>query len=287
MDNIKCHSLLIRLVCVYHLLSLSLLQLNMQTTSKWQNNAHNSALQGTATSGNSKFTIVSSVGNSHDTGLGGTIKEISFQEHTFIRSESFKETQKIDSERMAQNRGNAMQRYKEKRKNRRHVYYLPQSYLFSVIVWHFWKSYAPECSTDMINTFAMNRGRSEPTPESEWRDVSLKLQKHWMWKMVDEVSEKEPTLDVNISCYLIDCCCVISNRVCKWPNHCLICCSKISSVWCIAVRFQKGANVLFLAAPSATTYVCPWVGLWWRYYLVIVQTHQYCSFKPSDLWVFL
>ncbi|KAH7686725.1 B-box-type zinc finger domain-containing protein [Dioscorea alata] len=98
----------------------SSLKLNMQTTSKCQNNVHNSALQGTATSGNSKFTIVSSVGNSHDTGLGGTIKEISFQEHTFIRSESFKETQKIDSERMAQNRGNAMQRYKEKRKNRRY-----------------------------------------------------------------------------------------------------------------------------------------------------------------------
>ncbi|KAJ0971202.1 hypothetical protein J5N97_019161 [Dioscorea zingiberensis] len=94
-------------------------KMSMQTTTKWQNNVHNPALQETATSGN-KFTVVQSVGNPDDTGPGGCIKEISFKEHPFIRSESFKETHKIDSEQLAHNRGNAMQRYKEKRKNRRY-----------------------------------------------------------------------------------------------------------------------------------------------------------------------
>ncbi|KAJ0969246.1 hypothetical protein J5N97_022123 [Dioscorea zingiberensis] len=80
---------------------------------KWQDNF-------AATSGNSKLTAVRPANASHDIEHGHVIKEISFTQPPFITSDPIKVTNKIDSEQLAQNRGNAMQRYKEKRKMRRY-----------------------------------------------------------------------------------------------------------------------------------------------------------------------
>lgn len=46
-------------------------------------------------------------------------RQISFGE-TLVRNDMAKETNKLDSQLLAKNRGNAMIRYREKRKNRRY-----------------------------------------------------------------------------------------------------------------------------------------------------------------------
>ncbi|XP_039137640.1 zinc finger protein CONSTANS-LIKE 14-like [Dioscorea cayenensis subsp. rotundata] len=74
----------------------------------------------TANSGNSNWTAVRPTNVLHDTEPNHAIKEISFTQHPVISSKQFKALNKIDSEQLAQNRGNAMQRYKEKRKTRRY-----------------------------------------------------------------------------------------------------------------------------------------------------------------------
>lgn len=91
-------------------------------TEKWKTNANISMANVSTTSGNNVPAIVPSMGgSSHDPGFGSSMKEISYGEQYVIRNETVKATKKVDSEQLAQNRGNAMLRYREKRKNRRHV----------------------------------------------------------------------------------------------------------------------------------------------------------------------
>ncbi|KAM0947113.1 putative transcription factor C2C2-CO-like family [Dioscorea sansibarensis] len=73
----------------------------------------------TANSGNSNWTAVRP-NVMHDTEPSHAIKEISFTQRPVISSKQFKASNKINTEQLAQNRGNAMQRYKEKRKTRRY-----------------------------------------------------------------------------------------------------------------------------------------------------------------------
>lgn len=60
--------------------------------------------------------IQSFVDSSHD---HSGARQISFGE-TLVRNDVVKETNKLDSQLLAKNRGNAMIRYREKKKNRRH-----------------------------------------------------------------------------------------------------------------------------------------------------------------------
>ena len=89
-------------------------------TGKWQSSAHCSVVNVSTTSGNNVPMMVPFMGSSHDPGSGISMKEISFGEQPIIRTEMVKAMKKVDSELLAQNRGNAMLRYREKRKNRRH-----------------------------------------------------------------------------------------------------------------------------------------------------------------------
>jgi len=62
---------------------------------------------------------VPSASSCHDRGAAPT-REISFSDQTIVPTGAERPTPKIDSETLALNRDNAMQRYKEKRKNRRY-----------------------------------------------------------------------------------------------------------------------------------------------------------------------
>ncbi|ONK56135.1 uncharacterized protein A4U43_C10F4480 [Asparagus officinalis] len=86
---------------------------------KSKSNPNNSSANASTLSGNNIAAIVPSIGFLHDPGSGSNTKEISFGEQPIISNE-VKATNKIDSELFAQNRGNAMLRYREKRKNRRY-----------------------------------------------------------------------------------------------------------------------------------------------------------------------
>ncbi|XP_072972456.1 zinc finger protein CONSTANS-LIKE 14-like [Typha angustifolia] len=88
--------------------------------SKWKSNSSNSAVDEPTTSGNHVSAIVRPLSSSHDPVTGGSVRQISFGEQPLVNSETVRQAKKIDSELMAQNRGNAMLRYKEKRKNRRY-----------------------------------------------------------------------------------------------------------------------------------------------------------------------
>jgi len=71
------------------------------------------------TAGNNVPMMVPCMGSSQDPGSGSSMQEISFEEQPIFRTEMLK-AMKVDSELLAQNRGNAMLRYREKRKNRRY-----------------------------------------------------------------------------------------------------------------------------------------------------------------------
>ncbi|XP_008790714.2 zinc finger protein CONSTANS-LIKE 14-like [Phoenix dactylifera] len=93
----------------------------VNTTSKWNNNSNNSATNGPTDSGNDASTTVRPLClASHNSGPGGNARQISFGEQPLLGNETVKETKKVDSELLAQNRGIAMLRYKEKRKTRRY-----------------------------------------------------------------------------------------------------------------------------------------------------------------------
>lgn len=90
-------------------------------SSKWQNNATNSASPGPKASGTKTLTMVRHIGSSHDLGLVGGSKKISFGEQPYhLGNETAKESKNVDRPLLTQNRGNAMLRYKEKRKTRRY-----------------------------------------------------------------------------------------------------------------------------------------------------------------------
>ncbi|KAJ6825748.1 zinc finger protein CONSTANS-LIKE 14-like [Iris pallida] len=102
---------------IHHISSQNVVSANL--TGKWRNNPNMLASIVPTHSENDVSTIVRSIG-SHDPGPGSSSKEISFGEQPNIRNEIVRPANKVNSELLAQNRGNAMLRYKEKRKNRRY-----------------------------------------------------------------------------------------------------------------------------------------------------------------------
>nr|XP_010907078.1 zinc finger protein CONSTANS-LIKE 14 [Elaeis guineensis] len=93
----------------------------VNTTSKWKSNSNNSTVNGPTAPGNYASTTVTPLcSSSQDPGPGGDARQIIFGKQPLLRNETVKETKMVDSELLAQNRGNAMLRYKEKRKTRRY-----------------------------------------------------------------------------------------------------------------------------------------------------------------------
>jgi hypothetical protein len=78
-----------------------------------------STIDGPTTSGNHVPASGPLGSSSHDRG-GALTREISFGDQTFVPGGVERPITRIDSETLAQNRDSAMQRYKEKRKNRRY-----------------------------------------------------------------------------------------------------------------------------------------------------------------------
>lgn len=103
-----------------------------------QNNSNNpSASQGPATSESNNFTVGRPSSGSafgEDKGSGASKDTHTMEQPFLIRSDSLRTVgTKADMELLAQNRGNAMLRYKEKKKNRRYV--TPFSvFLFSLLL---------------------------------------------------------------------------------------------------------------------------------------------------------
>ncbi|WOL04389.1 zinc finger protein CONSTANS-LIKE 14-like [Canna indica] len=104
---------------VCHIQSHNLSTANAAT--KWKHSSSYSAVKGGQTpSANNLSTMMRPiVAPSHDHGSIGSAKQISFRE-PLVGSDTVEETKKVDSELLAKNRGNAMLRYREKRKNRRY-----------------------------------------------------------------------------------------------------------------------------------------------------------------------
>ena len=97
-----------------------------------------STTDGPTTSGSHvPASVPTSVSSCHDRGAAPT-REISFGDQTIVPAGAERPTTRIDSETLALNRDNAMQRYKEKRKNRRHGHpyltCLPHCFLETVII---------------------------------------------------------------------------------------------------------------------------------------------------------
>lgn len=104
---------------IHHTSSQNLSTVN--TTSKWRSNSNNSAINGLTASGNNASTVVRpSCSSSHDPGPGGKTRQISFGKHPLLENETIKAIDKVDSKMLAQNRGDAMLRYREKKKTRRY-----------------------------------------------------------------------------------------------------------------------------------------------------------------------
>lgn len=103
---------------MHHLPSQNQGKVNM--SGKWKSNGSSSMLGISVSSANNLPNIVPSMASSHEPGSGSSMQEISFAERPIVRNEMVKAMTKVDSELLAQNRGNAMLRYKEKRKNRRY-----------------------------------------------------------------------------------------------------------------------------------------------------------------------
>ncbi|XP_020089560.1 zinc finger protein CONSTANS-LIKE 15-like [Ananas comosus] len=88
----------------------------VKPSSKSKASSSNSMIDGATTSGNPISAILRPLAPE----TGGGVRQISFGEQPVITGTPIQPTKKIDSEFLAQNRGNAMLRYKEKRKNRRY-----------------------------------------------------------------------------------------------------------------------------------------------------------------------
>ncbi|MQM20622.1 hypothetical protein Taro_053645 [Colocasia esculenta] len=94
----------------------------IQVDSKWQNNPSSVSNWGTNKSSNKSATILRQSGvSSCEARPSCSTKDISFGEQPLDPGNgTAKAASRVDSELLAQNRGNAMMRYKEKRKSRRH-----------------------------------------------------------------------------------------------------------------------------------------------------------------------
>lgn len=86
-------------------------------TGKRKSNSSHPAVDGPTTSETRIPGVISQFGSLID----AAVMQISFVEHqqNLVKGETVKHLAKLDSESIAQNRGNAMQRYREKKKNRR------------------------------------------------------------------------------------------------------------------------------------------------------------------------
>ncbi|CAM0911826.1 unnamed protein product [Alopecurus aequalis] len=105
------------------IMSTNICQLPSKTASTASNkrlkvSSGTSTIDGPTTSGSHVPASVPSASSCHDRGAAPT-REISFGDQTIVPAGAEKPTTRIDSETLALNRDNAMQRYKEKRKNRR------------------------------------------------------------------------------------------------------------------------------------------------------------------------
>lgn len=93
----------------------------VNSTSKWKCNSNNLAINGPTASANDATTTVRPLcSSSHDPGPGGSASQVSCGKQPLLRNETVKTNDKVDNELLAQNRGNAMLRYKEKKKTRRY-----------------------------------------------------------------------------------------------------------------------------------------------------------------------
>ncbi|CAM0911824.1 unnamed protein product [Alopecurus aequalis] len=106
------------------IMSTNICQLPSKTASTASNkrlkvSSGTSTIDGPTTSGSHVPASVPSASSCHDRGAAPT-REISFGDQTIVPAGAEKPTTRIDSETLALNRDNAMQRYKEKRKNRRY-----------------------------------------------------------------------------------------------------------------------------------------------------------------------
>nr|CAD1839027.1 unnamed protein product [Ananas comosus var. bracteatus] len=88
----------------------------VKPSSKSKASSSNSMIDGPTPSGNPISAILRPLAPE----TGGGVRQFSFGEQPVITGTPIQPTKKIDSEFLAQNRGNAMLRYKEKRKNRRY-----------------------------------------------------------------------------------------------------------------------------------------------------------------------
>ena len=152
-----------------------------------QNSNNPTASQGPATSESNNLPIGRATSGS---GLGkrkcyGGLKDVHLMEQTvLVKSESTTAAAaKVDMELLAKNRGNAMQRYKEKKKTRRCFH--PPCFLFltcffsgSSICQENRNSFAFSrvyVLLDMISTSGMNQGKQELILESELKVGLLRL----------------------------------------------------------------------------------------------------------------
>lgn len=102
--------------CIHHMPSQRLGSASNLLT-KWKNNQGNSILNEPSSSTNN-LPAIHSVSSSHKPVQD--FQDISFGDQPLVRNEHVNSFKQVDSELMAEKRGNAMQRYKEKRKTRRY-----------------------------------------------------------------------------------------------------------------------------------------------------------------------
>lgn len=110
-------------------------------------------------------------------------RSMQFKDLVIRRGTAKTEATNVDMELMAEKRGHAMLRYKEKKKNRRYIWLVVFFYYCRLFILLFcilrsmvnsiyssdWWEKTMKPWTDMISTSATNQGRPEPTQESEWR----------------------------------------------------------------------------------------------------------------------
>ncbi|XP_020578086.1 zinc finger protein CONSTANS-LIKE 13-like [Phalaenopsis equestris] len=87
---------------------------------KWKGKKGNSILNGPSSSNNLPTISCPAVSSSLNPGRGSISKEISFGEQPLVRTELVNSFKKVDTQLLAEKRGTAMQRYKEKKKTRRY-----------------------------------------------------------------------------------------------------------------------------------------------------------------------
>lgn len=108
---------------------LSIILFQQNTAAKWKQNSIYSATKGPASAVNTSALMITSL---HD---HGSAKQTPFGELSFGIN-MIKETKMLDSELLAKNRGNAMIRYREKKKTRRHASKIFTTSLIFICVWH-------------------------------------------------------------------------------------------------------------------------------------------------------